>query len=355
LYESQPVFRRTLDECAEIVGPFMDRPLLEVLFQARAADNDHLIDETAYTQPGLFAFEYALAAMWRSWGIVPAAVAGHSVGEYVAACVAGVFSLEDGLRLIAARGRLMQRLQQAGSPRIGMMAMAPASEAEVRMALAGYEERVSVAAINGPTNTVISGESAAVEAVMERLEEAYIVSRPLNTSHAFHSPLMQPMLAEFEREAETITYRPPAISLLSGVSGGFAGPTELSHAGYWRRHVSEPVRFAAMIGALWESGYRRFLEMGPHNVLSEMGRRCVPERAGVWLPSMKRDNAEWRVLLDSLAALYVEGAAVDWAGFHEGYAGRRIQLPTYPFERRRYWLEDHEIRPDNRRPADAMR
>jgi acyl transferase domain-containing protein len=345
LYDSQPVFRRALDQCADLLRPHMDLPLNSILFpkeRAQATDG-WLIDETVYTQPALFAFEYALAEMWRSWGVIPGAVAGHSIGEYVAACVAGVFSLADGLRLAATRGRLMQAL-----PHDGIMVMVAANEVDVSAVISEYRDSVSIAAVNGSNNTVISGHKETVEVVVERLEDEFVFTQPLNTSHAFHSPLMSPMLADFEREAASVVYRPPSTSLLSGVSGAFAKPEEIANAAYWRQHVKEPVRYASMVTALWQSGYRTFLEIGPHNVLSEMGRRCVPDRAGRWLPSLKRGEDEWQVLLDGLVVLYVNGTAVDWHGFDRDYGRRRVPLPNYPFERQRFWLEPYEIRPERR-------
>ncbi|MCI0398013.1 MAG: type I polyketide synthase [Chloroflexi bacterium] len=341
LYRTQPVFRDALDQCDELLRPHLARPLLSLLYPVD--DNDQAIDETAYCQPALFAFEYALAALWGSWGIVPDVVMGHSVGEYVAACVAGVFSLEDGLKLIAARGRLMQSL-----PQNGVMAFVAAGSEEIAEALAVRRQQVAIAAVNGPNNTVISGELAAVQAVLDRLEDAFIHSQPLNTSHAFHSPLMDPILVAFGDEAQAISYHPPQTALVSGVTGGVWAPGQIPDAAYWQRHLREPVLFQAAVETLWAKGYRLFLEIGPHHVLTDMGVRCVPGRAGVWLPSLLRDSTDWPTLLGSLAELYVQGLPVNWAGFDRGYARRKVQLPNYPYERRRHWLEPDEIRPDGR-------
>ena len=194
LYETQPTFRAALDACAELLRPYLERPLLSVLYPNPGVDSP--LDQTAYTQPALFALEYSLAMLWRSWGVKPAAVMGHSVGEYVAACVAGVFSLADALKLIAERGRLMQAL-----PQIGSMATVFADESRVAAALAPYANDVSIAAINGPQNVVISGATRALQEVLKLLRLAGIKSQPLNVSHAFHSPLMVPILEAFEETA----------------------------------------------------------------------------------------------------------------------------------------------------------
>ena len=230
------------------------------------------LDQTAYTQPALFALEYALAELWRSWGIKPSVVMGHSVGEYVAACVAGVFSLEDGLKLIAARARLMQAL-----PAGGRMAAVFADEARVVRAIAPYRKTVSLACVNGPENMVISGVGSDVEAVLKRFEAEGIGFTPLTVSHAFHSPLMEPMLDEFERVAAEVTYASPRIGLVSNVSGTLARGEEMANGAYWRRHIRQPVRFSASMEWLYGQGYRMFMEIGPSPVLLGMGARCFPE------------------------------------------------------------------------------
>jgi acyl transferase domain-containing protein len=213
LYAHSLVFRAVLEQCDALLRPHLEHSLLDVLFGERA-EMAGLLDETAYTQPALFALEYALATLWQSWGIRPAAVMGHSVGEYVAACVAGVFSLEDGLSLIAQRGRLMQALPQNGS-----MAAIFAGEETVRTYLAPYAAQVDIAALNGPNNTVISGEQSAVAAVVADAQAQGIKSQRLNVSHAFHSPLMQPLLDEFGAIARTIDYQPPTQHLSSKLTG----------------------------------------------------------------------------------------------------------------------------------------
>ncbi|MCB0180221.1 MAG: SDR family NAD(P)-dependent oxidoreductase, partial [Anaerolineae bacterium] len=331
LYETQPVFRAALDKCDELLQPYLNQSLLSVLYP----ENDESpINETAYTQPALFALEYALAQLWQSWGIKPNVVMGHSVGEYVAACIAGVFSLEDGLKLIADRGRLMQALPQDGA-----MAAVFATESQVKAAIAPYADQVSIAAVNGPESVVISGLTTTVETVLSELQEQGIKARQLNVSHAFHSHLMEPMLDTFEQTAATITYSEPKIDLISNVTGQIVSTSEVTNPAYWRKHVREGVQFAAAIDTLHQQGYDLFVEVGPTPTLASMGRQCVPKGAGTWLFSLRKGQDDWQQMLGSLGTLYVHGANVDWAGFDQDYERQRIWIPTYPFQRQRYWTD----------------
>jgi acyl transferase domain-containing protein/NADPH:quinone reductase-like Zn-dependent oxidoreductase/acyl carrier protein len=334
LYETQPTFRRAMDRCAELLHPYLEQPLLSVLYPENEVSS--LLDQTGYTQPALFALEYALAELWRSWGIEPTIVMGHSVGEYVAACIAGVFSLEDGLKLIAERGRLMQSLPSGGS-----MAAVFADATRVAAVIEPYADRVAIAAINGPESVVISGEGTAVQEILGDLAAKGIKARQLVVSHAFHSPLMEPILDAFERVAAKVAYSPPQIKLISNVTGQLAMGATVTQAGYWRHHVREAVRFAEAMDTLHAQGVELFLEIGPNPTLLGMGQRCLPEGAGLWLPSLRSGKDDWQQMLHSLAALYVYGVEVDWAGFDRDYAPgrRRLALPTYPFQRKRYWLQ----------------
>jgi acyl transferase domain-containing protein/acyl carrier protein len=332
LYETQPTFRQALDRCAEILRPHLPRPLLEVLYPPGGASA--LLDQTQYTQPALFALEYALAQMWQSWGLKPDAVLGHSVGEYTAACVAGVFSLEDGLALMAARGRLMQEL-----PAGGAMAAVFAPARRVAEVAAAHPDRLAIACYNGPENVGVSGDEAAVRAVLAQLQAEGVQGSLLQVSHAFHSPRMDPVLGALERAASEIHYGSAKIPIIANVTGRLAEGSELSCAAYWRRQAREPVRFAEGVQALAELGCDVFLEIGPSPTLLGMGRRCLPEDAGLWLASLRQGRDDWQILLESLGALYVRGAAVDWAGFDRDYPAQRVSLPTYPFQRQRYWHE----------------
>ncbi len=331
LYESQPVFRRTLDRCARLLEPYLEQPLLSVLYAEE--DGEAHLNQTAYTQPALFAVEYALYELWRSWGVEPAAVLGHSAGEYVAACVAGVFSLEEGLGLIAERGRLMQAL-----PPGGRMLVVFADAASVAEALTPYAGQVAIAAVNGPANTVVSGQTEAVARLAETFQGRGVRTHPLEVSHAFHSPLVEPMLEEFRQAASTLTFHAPQVSLISNLTGRAFQAGEVPDADYWCRHVRGAVRFAEGVQALAETGCSTMLELGPGPVLCGMGRQILPG-AFDWLPSLEPGKEEWSTLLSSLAALHCRGVAIDWTGFDSDYQRRRLPLPTYPFERVYCWLE----------------
>jgi len=331
LYDTQPTFRAALDQCHELLVPHLDRSLLSVLYPEQPDESP--LDDTAYTQPALFALEYALYRLWESWGVTPSIVLGHSVGEYAAACVSGVFSLEDGLKLIAARGRLMQAL-----PRTGRMIAVFADEDRIAAAMQPVIEEVSVAAYNAPGQIVVSGRDQAVEAVAAFLEAECIRTHPLNVSHAFHSPMMDPMLEEFEQVCREIAFSEPKLCMISNVSGGLAGEG-LATPDYWVRHVRAGVRFADGVAAARAQGVSAFVEVGPARVLLGLARQCLADDEGslLWLPSLAGGGCDWRPLLKSLATLHVSGTPVDWHGFERDYPGRKVVLPSYPFQRERCW------------------
>jgi len=331
LFETQPVFRDALKQCDEILYDFLDEPLLTLLYGEPGRESP--LDETIYTQPALFAVEYALAALWRSWGIEPDVVLGHSIGEYVAACIAGVFSLEDGLRLIADRARLMQQL-----PKNGSMAAVFASPARVAEMLQPYKEQVCIAGANGPENTVISGQAEALRAVVEQFDAAGVGTRMLAVSHAFHSHLMDPILDDFGTLAAEVEYHAPRIPLASNLTGQIV-TDDVPDADYWRRHIRSTVRFAEGMQRLAELEVNAMLEVGPMPHLSGMGRRCLPKSEALWIPSLRKGKDEWQTMLAGLAELYVLGVKVDWSGFDRPWPRRRLELPTYPFERSRHWFD----------------
>ncbi len=333
LYETAPLFRRTFDKCAELLRPYLEQPLEDVIY---AAGNEATtLNETAYTQPALFALEYALAELWQSWGIKPAAVMGHSLGEYVAACVAGVFTLEEGIKLVAERARLMQAL-----PPGGMMAAVLAAKAEVSATLKRCGAPVSIAADNGPQSVVISGERDAIEEVIEILSDAGISTHPLTVSHAFHSRLMEPMIDAFEQVTRQVNFRPPQIPLVLNLTGQLPGSGLAPDAAYWSRHLRETVQFAPGMNALEAEGCGVFLELGPHSTLLDLGKRCLSaNQQTLWLPSLRRGKSDWLTLLESLGSMFIQGAEVNWENFDLGYGRKRVALPTYPFERKKYWLD----------------
>jgi len=347
LYESQPTFRQALDRCAQILEPHLERPLLEVLYPSSGESSP--INETAYTQPALFSLEYALAELWASWGIEPALAAGHSVGEYVAACRAGIFSLEDGLWLTAARARLMQEL-----PHEGQMVAVLAEEPRVAAAIEPLRAEVSIAAINDPRQVVISGCRGAVQAVVAQLRAEGVRTKELTVSHAFHSPLMAPILGRYGELLAAVKFSAPRFGIVSNLSGRLA-EGELSTPDYWQRHVLAAVRFRDSIAALLEQGCDVLLEIGPKPILLGLGRACVAESKQLWLPSLREGRDDWSVMLAALGALFVRGAHVDWRGFDRDYPRRKVSLPTYPFQRRRYWVpprQDAAAQPAGE-PADS--
>lgn len=346
LYETQPVFRAALDKCDQFLASHLQHSLLSVIFADNEADAV-LINETAYTQPVLFAVEYALAELWRSWGIQPSFVMGHSVGEYVAACISGVFTLEDGLKLIAERARLMQQL-----PTGGAMAAVFADEALVANAISSHPDALAIAAVNGPSNIVISGVEQVLTSVLDSLGKQGIKSRRLTVSHAFHSPLMAPMLGDFKRVASSVQYAEPQIGLISNVTGQLAELNQVTSPDYWLGHIQRPVRFEEAIIHVQRLGCDVFVEIGPNPTLLSMGQRCLPEGVGTWLPSLRQGKDDWQTILSSLAQLYVMGVAVDWRSFDAPYARRKLVLPLYPFQRQRHWIKSApQTRRDRRRGA----
>ncbi|WP_225830134.1 type I polyketide synthase [Streptomyces sp. NK08204] len=331
LYQTQPTFRRAVDTCAEILQPLLEQPLLSVLFPADPADRR--INDTAYAQPATFAVEYAMAQLWRSWGLEPAAVLGHSFGECVAACVAGAMSLEDGLAFTVERARIIQEFSKPGT-----MAAVFAPEAEVAARIADDLDRISIAAVNGPANTTISGERELVEEVCAEFAARGVTAKPLHIASAGHSPLMDPVRDPLRAAARKIAFTAPAIPLVSNVTGDLWPWDRAPEADYWCRHVRETVRFADGVRTLHDMGYRTFLEVGPApTLLGLVSDALPPDHDDLLLPSLRPKNDDWEVLLPTVAALYARGATIDWAGFDQDYTRTRAALPTYPFDPTECW------------------
>ncbi|NYT94978.1 type I polyketide synthase, partial [Salinispora sp. H7-4] len=334
LYRAYPVYAAAFDAACGWLDLQLDAPLTDVLFAEPGTAEAALLDQTAYTQCALFAVEVAQFRLLESWGVRPDVLAGHSVGELAAAHVAGVLSLEDAAILVAARGRLMQQL-----PAEGAMISVQATEEQVRPLLAGREAQVSLAAVNGPTSVVVSGTEVAVLEVAAALAAAGHKTKRLRVSHAFHSPLMAPMLAEFGRLAQVLSYRPPATPVVSTVTGRAVLSGELCDPEYWVRQVRDGVRFADAVRAMADEGVTTFLELGPAGVLSAMGPACLTEDDdAAFTPVLRADQDERTDIVSALARVHVRGASVDWSAFFASRGARRVALPTYAFQRRRFWM-----------------
>jgi acyl transferase domain-containing protein/acyl-CoA synthetase (AMP-forming)/AMP-acid ligase II/acyl carrier protein len=334
LYETQPRFRETLDRSSELLKSELPQPLLDVLYGPLA--DSAVFEQSVFAEPALFAIEFALAEMWRDWGIEPCAVLGHGLGEYVAACVAGVFSLEDGLRLVSARARLKHESHRDG----GMLAVRM-DEEQIRDLLPEFPG-LSLAAVNGPQRVVVSGEQRVLDRVAQELKDRRIAVRKLPLSHQFDAPMSEPLLAAFLQRVDSVPLSPPKILLLSNLTGRPSG-TEIMNSDYWCRQLVEPVRFADGVRTLAEA-CDRFLEIGPQPMLLPLARRILQEDPrfqsdGCWLPSLRKGAEDWAQILDTLSELYVAGLEIDWESFYRDARQPRVVLPTYPFERKRYWVD----------------
>ncbi|MBF0289588.1 MAG: type I polyketide synthase [SAR324 cluster bacterium] len=345
LYETQPLFKEVLVQCDELFKAYLNDSIISLLYSGDIPEN--IIHQTLYTQSTIFSIEYALAKLWKSWGVKPSVVMGHSVGEYVAACIAGVFSLEDAVKLVATRGKLMQALPS------GIMAAAFVEEKDALQMLQGFEDKVSIAAVNTARSVVISGETESIHAVLAKFKEADTSFRYqlLKVSHAFHSPMMGSILEEFRTVALQINYSKPKLPIISNLTGKpIQVPIEnspLDWAKYWTRHIREPVRFYDSINYLEQEGYELFLEIGATPILSGLGIQNMSPNKGLWLPSLRQEQDNWGQILDTLAHLYIHGLKIDWTGFDRPYSRRKVILPNYPFQRERHWVEPKHFYPNS--------
>ncbi|MBE9170905.1 SDR family NAD(P)-dependent oxidoreductase [Pleurocapsales cyanobacterium LEGE 06147] len=376
LYQGESIFREQVDSCCEILKPLLGLELTDILYPHRNRSSQpsqptqsttdtpqsgfdlrkmlgrdqeptdeatQKLNQTYLTQPAIFVIEYALAQLWMSWGIRPVAMIGYSIGEYVAACLAGVLSREDALTLVAKRAQMIQELPG------GAMLAVPLSEEEVRPLLS---EKLSLSAINGSKLCVIAGETKAVAQLADQLTEKGLACRRLQTSHAFHSRMMEPIASSLTELVKTISLKPPQIPYLSNVTGTWITEAEATDPSYWTKHMCQPVRFAEGINELWKQQKPILLEVGPGQTLSSLVLQCLETEQvaeKVVLPSVRdayNQSSDLGFLLNSLGQLWLSGVRIDWSGFSAHESRHRVPLPTYPFERQRYWVEPSKNKQD---------
>lgn len=351
LYKTESTFKEDIDKCSAILRSHLSFDLQDVLYPEKenieeAADK---LRQTYITQPALFTIEYSLARLWMRWGVCPTALVGHSIGEYVAACLAGVFSLEEALALVASRGRLIQKLPG------GSMLAVSLSEEAIQPFLG---DKLSLAVINTPSMCVISGEKEAISALEKRLADQKINSRNLITSHAFHSRMIEPILDKFLKQLEGFKFNLPQIPFVSNVSGTWIEPEEATNPEYWVKHLRQTVRFSDCLKTLLSETNRVLIEVGPGNTLSTFARQRLNKANGehVVVPSTRHpydDKSDVEVILNAIGQLWLAGIDINWSDFYSDEMRHRISLPTYPFERKHYWIESGKqaIKADPELPA----
>ncbi|MDF5730142.1 MAG: SDR family NAD(P)-dependent oxidoreductase [Rhizonema sp. PD38] len=336
IYQTQTVFREQVDYCAEILKPQLGLDLRHIIYpsEEKIDEASKQLQQTAMSQPALFVIEYALAKLWQSWGVHPTSAIGHSIGEYVAATLAGVFSLEDALSLVAARGQMMQQLER------GAMLSVPLPEDKVK-SLLGLE--LSLAAINQPLQCVVSGSIAAVDALQNQLAAQGIECRRLHTNHAFHSQMMEPMLVAFSERVKKVTLNSPKIPYISNLTGTWITVTQATNSDYYVQHLRSTVLFASGVEKLLTTPEQILLEVGPGNTLTTLAKRHPDKAAAQTILTSVRhpreEKSDHHVLFTTFGQLWLAGVKVDWFGFYSQEEYYRLPLPTYPFERQRYWIE----------------
>ncbi|MEM6278438.1 MAG: amino acid adenylation domain-containing protein [Verrucomicrobiota bacterium] len=355
LFEHEPIFRETIDECAAILEPEIGLSLIDLITPPAEREEEMAatLRDTSLAQPSIFAVSYALAKLWQHWGIEPEILVGHSIGEFAAATYAGVFTLPEALRLIAKRGRLMSDLPG------GVMISVRATEEEMAPFLGGDFD---LAAVNGAKALVLAGPYEGAEDLERRLEEAGFVAKRLHTSHAFHSHMMDPIVSEFEDAVRSVTLSPPKHKIFSTVHVDWLSAEEATNPRYWAAHLRKPVRFYDAIATLWDDPSLGFLEVGPGNTLATLASQNPEKKAATVsfssLPHPAREESSHQHILHTAANLWSHGWNTDWATMERrGKAKRRrVSLPTYPFQRERYWVEppaDEQSKPDSAPPAEA--
>jgi len=344
LYQHESIFRSQIDRCCQILQPLIGIDLRDILYPSESQIEEMAakLQDTAIAQPAIFAVEYALAQLWIGWGIKPKAMLGHSLGEYVAACVAGVFSLEDALKLVAVRGKLMQALPK------GKMLSISLPESEIKPLL---NKDISLAAINASNLAVVSGTIEAIAQLEKQLQELSIEYRQLHTSHAFHSEMMEPMLETFQAELQQIKLNPPNIPYVSNVTGDWITAAQAMDSKYWLQHIRQTVRFADGLGTLLQDQDSVLLEVGAGKTLSTLAMRHPAKNSQqIVLTSLRHpqeQKADLEILLRTLGQLWLAGVAVDWDAFYQDERRYRVPLPTYPFERQRFWIEPTKFSPQD--------
>ncbi|MHC5733447.1 aminotransferase class III-fold pyridoxal phosphate-dependent enzyme [Nostoc sp.] len=343
LYNREPVFQEVVDECAEILKPLLGRDLREIMYPAPSDAYGGLrlretaaisLRQTCFTQPALFVIEYALAQLWQSWGVKPQGMIGHSIGEFVAACIAGVFTLEDALMLVVNRGRFMWELPQGAMLSVRL----PAKEVEPRLSA-----ELAIAAINSPSLCVVSGPTEAIAALQKQLESEEVVCRRLHTSHAFHSPMMDDIIAPFAEVVRKVKLLPPQIPFVSTVTADWITAQQATDPMYWATHLRQTVRFAEGVQTLWQQPERVLLEVGPRITTTTLARQQAKDiKQQIAIPSLSdnaENEAEWTALLKAVGQLWLAGLSINWSNFYQRETRQRIPLPTYPFERQRFWID----------------